>query len=553
MKISSAVCLFLLVLLLAACGTSGTPAGPVVRFTLYYSTTCPHCHEVMEDYLPKVYDKYGDQVEHRYVEIGTSTNYQIMLDLQRKLGVSAENQGAVPTLVIGNQALVGGDEIPAKLEGLIDRYLAQGGVDYTNTYYSPPTPGPTVEAGEPIYMAYFEKAGCQECARTTYDLKLVKRQYPALVVETFPIESNQPLNEWLSQQHNVPAEKRLSTPMIFVGDDVLIGTEANADSLLAAVGKYAATGAKRTWEDFDATQGQTGLVERFKSFGALAVLGAGLIDGLNPCAFATLVFFISYMAFTGRRGRDILFVGAAFALGVFATYLLVGVGLLKVVQALPFFSTLGRWVYLITAVLCVILAIFTFRDFLKARKGQAGEMTLKLPLSLRRLINRVIREGAQTRAFVLVALFTGFIVSLIELACTGQVYLPTIVFVLSVPELASKAFLYLLLYCIMFIIPLVVVFVVTYFGTTSEQLGSLVGRHTATVKLLTGLLFAGLALWMTWALVPLFGVRAPWTWISLLIVLAVIAVGVVVAVRLAKHKPASEKRAAVRRKRRSRV
>jgi len=245
-------------------------------------------------------------------------------------------------------------------------------------------------------------------------------------------------------------------------------------------------------------------------------------------------------------------VGAAFALGVFLTYLLVGVGLLKAVQSLPFFSTLGRWVYLLTAVLCVILAILTFRDFLKARKGQASEMTLKLPLSLRRLINRVIREGAQTRAFVLVAFVTGFIVSLIELACTGQVYLPTIVFVLSVPELASKAFLYLLLYCIMFILPLVLVFVIVYFGATSEQLSSLVGRHTATVKLLTGLLFVGLALWMTWALVPLFGVRAPWTWISLLIVAAAIAVGIVVAVHLARRKPAPQKRAAVRR-RRSRV
>jgi len=552
MKISSLVRLFLLVLLLAGCGASGRPAGPVARFTLYYSTTCPHCHEVMENYLPTVYDKYGDQVEHRYVEINKGSNYETMLALEKKLGVSADNQGFVPALVIGDQVLVGADEIPAKLEGLIDRYLAQGGVDYTSLSTEPPTPGPTVQPGQPIYLAYFEKAGCQECARTTYDLKLVQRRYPALVVETFPIESNQPLNEWLSQKYNVPDEKRLSTPMIFVGDDVLIGAEANADSLLAAVGKYAAAGAPRTWEDFDPTQGETGLVERFKSFGALAVLGAGLIDGLNPCAFATLVFFISYMAFTGRRGRDILFVGAAFALGVFLTYLLVGFGLLKVVQTLPFFSSLGRWVYLLTAVLCIILAILTFRDYLRARKGQAGEMTLKLPLSLRRQINRVIREGAQTRAFVLVAFVTGFIVSLIELACTGQIYLPTIIFVLSVPELASKASFYLLLYCLMFILPLVVVFVIAYFGTTSEQLGSFVSRHTATVKLLTGLLFVGLALWMTWALVPLFGVRAPWTWISLLIVATAIAVGVLVAVRWAGRRPPPKKRAAARR-RRSRV
>ena len=550
MRIRSVVCILLLALLLAACGTSGTPAGPVVRFTLFYSTQCPHCHEIMENYLPKVYDKYGDQLEHQYLEVYQGNNGQIMLALEEKLGVPADNRGGVPALIIGDQVLVGEKEIPDRLEGLIDRYLAQGGVDYTSLEVEPPTPGPTVQAGKPIYLAYFDKAGCQECARTTFDLKQVQRQYPALVVESFPIESNQPLNEWLSQKYNVPAEKRLSTPMIFVGEDVLIGANANADSLLATVRKYAASGALRTWEEFEPAQGQAGLVERFKSFGVLAVLGAGLIDGLNPCAFATLVFFISYMAFTGRRGRDILFVGGAFALGVFLTYLLVGVGLLKAVQALPFFSTLGRWVYLLTAVLCIILAILTFRDYLRARKGQASEMTLKLPLSLRRQINRIIREGARTPAFVLVAFFTGFIVSLIELACTGQVYLPTIVFVLSVPELASKAFLYLLLYCIMFIIPLIVVFVVTYFGTTSEQLGNLVSRRTSTIKLLTGLLFVGLALWMTWAMVPLFGVRAPWTWISLLIVTADIAVGVVVAVRLGKRKRTVKKGAASRRRKR---
>ena len=35
-------------------------------------------------------------------------------------------------------------------------------------------------------------------------------------------------------------------------------------------------------------------VERFLSFGLFTVLGAGLIDGINPCAFTVLVFFISF-------------------------------------------------------------------------------------------------------------------------------------------------------------------------------------------------------------------------------------------------------------------
>ncbi|MGD8904219.1 MAG: cytochrome c biogenesis protein CcdA, partial [Anaerolineae bacterium] len=586
-------------------GATNDSGEPVVRFYLFHSPTCPHCLEMIDNYLPTVYEKYGDQVESEYLNVQESDNYITMLGLERKLGVPQDRQGSVPALVIGDTVLIGGSEIPANLEGLIDSYLAQGGLDYPSLEDLPevvlPTPVPAVQilvfvdtgqadfealnnlvlalaqqydtalevypvditveenasalaelhdslldgqpvsgvpevlinyhllvgmdeieaelpglidkylaqggvdipawedliagppeetatpegtsepegtAGvegpaEPIYMAYFEQAGCQECARTSYDLNVVQEQYPQVQVESFSIEEaeNKALNEWLCDEYGVPEELRLSTPMVFVGDDVLIGTDAYLDNLLSAVSKYAETGAERVWDDFSAEEGEQGIIDRFASFGVLTVLGAGLIDGLNPCAFATLVFFVSYLAFTGRRGRDVLFVGVSFTLGVFLTYLLVGVGLLKVVQSLSFFSSLGRWVYLLTALLCVVLAILTFRDFGRAQKGQPSDMTLRLPMNLRRRINKVIRESSQMRAFVLVAFFTGFVVSLLELACTGQVYLPTIIYVMSQPELAAQAFLYLLLYCLMFILPLVVVFVLSYFGTSSEQLG----------------------------------------------------------------------------------
>jgi cytochrome c biogenesis protein CcdA/glutaredoxin len=618
--------------------TADTTAGPgVVRFLLFFSQTCPHCHEVMENYLPTVYEKYGDLVEYQYIDINSNTEaYKTMLGLERSLGVPQDQQGAVPALVIGDQVLVGAYDIPARLEGLIDQYLAQGGVDFPSLENLPtvvvPTPEPAVQvlvffdqaapsfqelsaflvtlsqqygsrfqpyaadtssseaqdtlasihealgaappasgtpevlidrrlligmdqikaelpglvdgylarggislpsideflAGtpspaasptlapdKPIYMAYFEQAGCQDCARTTYDLQVIEEKYTQLVVERFAIEEaeNKALNEWLGEKYGVPEEKRLSTPMVFVGQDVLIGQEAILDNLLPAVARYAASGAPRTWEDFDPEAGEEGILARFRSLGALTVAGAGLIDGLNPCAFATLVFFVSYMAFTGRRGREILFVGLAFTLGVFLTYLLVGMGLLTIVQSLDILSTLGRWVYLLTAVMCAVLAALTFRDLARARKGKPSEMALKLPLALRKRINKVIREGSQVRAFVGMAFVTGFVVSLIELACTGQVYLPTIVYVLSRPELAAKAYLYLLLYCLMFVLPLVVVFVLSYLGTTSEEFGRFVNRHTASIKLFTGLLFVGLTLWMTWTMAPLFGIDQPWVWV----------------------------------------
>ena len=629
--------LAVLALSLAISPLSSAQERPVVRFYLFYGETCPHCHEVMDNYLLQVYEKYGDQVEYEYIEIWNDTDkYLTLLGLETKLGVPEDRQGSVPALVIGDKVLIGSGEIPAQLEAIIDEYLAQGGVDYPSLDDLPevvlPTPAPSVEmlvafdpghadflelndliillgqqygsgirpypldltdetnvqtlerlnsaldvpsppsgtpqvligrrmlvgverikqelpglideymaqggvripswdeleSGEqatpvpapvpqPIHIAYFEEAGCQNCARTAYDLRVVQEQYPQIVIESFSIEDGEGklLSEWMGDKYNVPEEKRLTTPMVFIGEDVLIGTDAILNNLLAAVAKYDPAGSPPTWNDFDPAQAEETLVERFQAWGLLAILGAGLIDGLNPCAFATLVFLISYLSFTGRRGRDILFVGVAFSLGVFLTYLLVGVGLFRAIQSLDFFPSLGRWVYLLTALLCIILAIFTIRDFFRARQGKASEMTLKLPNSLRRRINKVIRENVQVQAFVAMALVTGFVVSLIELACTGQVYYPTIVYMTSVPEFASRAFLFLVLYCLMFIIPLIIVFLLSYFGTSSEQLGLFVARHIATVKALTALVFVGLALWMTWTLAPLFGATAPWRWVLL--------------------------------------
>jgi glutaredoxin len=641
--------LILLTLSLAVAPQTSAQERPVARFYLFYGETCPHCHEVIDNYLPKVNEKYGDQVEYELVEVWTDTDkYLTLLGLEAKLGVPEDQRGGVPALIIGDQVLIGSRDIPDQLENIIDEYLAQGGVDYPSLDDLPevvlPTPSPAVEmlvafdpghpdflelndfivamgqeygsgiqvyplnlteednepilerlnkalkvssppsgtpqvligrrmlvgmeqitqelaglideylaqggaslpsweeleaeaevevtpaptpAPQPIHIAYFEEAGCQNCARTAYDLRVVQQQYPQVVIESFSMEDSESklLNEWLSDKYGVPEENRLSTPMVFVGEDVLIGTDAILSNLLAAVSKYDPAGSPPTWDDFDPARAEENLVERFQTWGLLAILGAGLIDGLNPCAFATLVFLISYLSFTGRRGHDILLVGAAFSLGVFLTYLLVGVGLFKAIQSLDFFPSLGRWVYLLTALLCIILAIFTIRDFFRARQGQVSEMTLKLPNSLRRRINKVIRENVQVQAFVAMALVTGFIVSFIELACTGQVYYPTIVYMTSVPEFASRAFLFLVLYCLMFIIPLIVVFLLSYYGTSSEQLGLFVAHHIATVKALTALVFVGLALWMTWTLAPLFGATSPWNWILLGGVMVIIAGG----------------------------
>ena len=96
-----------------------------------------------------------------------------------------------------------------------------------------------------------------------------------------------------------------------------------------------------------------------------------------------------------------------------------------------------------------------------------------------------------------IAFISGLIISILESVCTGQVYLPTIVFVLKMPHMKVAAVLYLFIYNLMFILPLGVILGMTLFGTKTNIFSNFASRHLGVVKLFTSLLFFFLAFMLT--------------------------------------------------------
>ncbi len=95
------------------------------------------------------------------------------------------------------------------------------------------------------------------------------------------------------------------------------------------------------------------------------------------------------------------------------------------------------------------------------------------------------------------ALAIGLTISTLELVCTGQVCLPTLTFIAGVPGMRLHAFSYLVLYNVMFVLPLLHYWwCPMYWGATSMQLGGVLQRHLVTVKLGTGMLLSGLGIWL---------------------------------------------------------
>ena len=489
------------------------PCDPSAVHGLYfYSQDCPHCMEVLNDLLLPMQAEFGTKLDIRLVEIDYADNYELLINAEEHFKVKAEER-AIPTLIIDDQILIGQDTIEAGLRGIVENGILSGGIDWPDIPNFDPAAivseenaaanaeicsldnGEACETGAPIYAAYFYQTGCDSCSRVEADLSYLRNRYPQLIVEKFNVYDHPGLGLWLAER---AGKDDFHTPAVFIGNQAWIGEEEiTPEAVEAALQCYQQEGAPKVWEAYSPDEGSSNIVERFRSMSWLTVVFAGLVDGLNPCAFATLIFFVSYLTLSGRKGREVIFVGLSFTIGVFLAYLVIGLGLYKVLDLMGnLLNTLARWVYIITAAICLGLSIFSILDYFKARRGKLEDMSLKLPDPLRKRINSVIRKGRSARSYYIGAFITGLLISILELACTGQVYLPTIIFVSSMPELKLRAIFYLVLYNLLFILPLVVVFILAYYGTTSKDLTSFLQKHTAAVKIGMAVIFFALAVWL---------------------------------------------------------
>jgi len=351
----------------------------------------------------------------------------------------------------------------------------------------------------PVYLADFYEPGCHDCDRVKVILKDISQKYPNnLIIEDFDISlsENVELAESLGELNQMPEEERLLVPVLFIGDDYLFRTTITFDNLDELIQKYLTTETVPPWEkvkEKDLTA-QDRLIARFQSFGLAAVAVSGLIDGINPCAFASIIFFISYLTLINRKGREILWVGGMFTLSVFLTYFLIGTGALKMITSLSFLPLVRKIFVLVTAALALVLGVVSLYDYLQfKKKGTTKDAKLQLPSFLKNMIHSAIRKNVRLSNYILMAAVTGFIVSLLELACTGQIYLPTIMFISTIPDLKVNALFYLLFYNLMFVVPLVLVFSFTYWGTTSAQWAVLTQKNFGKIKIAMTLLFFGLA------------------------------------------------------------
>lgn len=213
---------------------------------------------------------------------------------------------------------------------------------------------------------------------------------------------------------------------------------------------------------------------------------AGIVDGINPCALSMLLFFITFAIANDSKNTNILLIGIMFAIGTFTAYFLSGIGLLKVIYLGKYITNFHRVIYSFTAILAFILAYLNIRDAVNAKKYNIKDIRLQLPSKNKEFIHHLIKRFTQYKFKYLISLILGFLVTLSELLCTGQVYLTTMIAIHKFESVTR--ILLLLIFNIGFILPILIISIILYRGREVMDMTDILFTRLWIIKVITAVI-----------------------------------------------------------------
>jgi len=277
----------------------------------------------------------------------------------------------------------------------------------------------------------------------------------------------------MNRQYNISDS---GIPVIFIGNQALVGETAIRDHfeerILAENDRAVScnTPAPSPSSSENCTPAVVSLTPRM-------VIVPALVDSLNPCALSVLIFLLISIAAAANR-RRILHIGISYIAAVFVFHLLMGIGIFSVITLSGFsklFSLLG-------ATLAVILGTITLVDVIKNKET----FTLSVPESGKGILSHYIRMASLPAAFIL-----GVLAGVLGFSCTGGIYI-SILALMGESLTLSTGLPYLLLYNILFVLPLILVMLLVAYGISPERADMWRTENRRAIRLIIGIIMIAL-------------------------------------------------------------
>ncbi len=205
------------------------------------------------------------------------------------------------------------------------------------------------------------------------------------------------------------------------------------------------------------------------------VLFSAAIDSINPCAIGVLLLLISVLISSGDSTKRMLYLGSVYIISVFTVYFLAGLGLMHFMAVIPL--VVAQYITLTVSALVVLAGLVEIKDYFWYARG----FTLAIPVRYSSMIHKM-SENSTVGGIA----FLGAFVSAVELPCTGAPYLAIITLLSQYFDFT--AFVLLVVYNIVFVLPLVIILLLVAFGKRVSELKRWHKTNKAYMRLATGVL-----------------------------------------------------------------
>lgn len=202
------------------------------------------------------------------------------------------------------------------------------------------------------------------------------------------------------------------------------------------------------------------------------ILISAIVDSINPCAFSVLILTIAFLASVEKFRTKIFRIGGFYILGIFIVYLMIGLGLL---QVLHLFNT-PHFMAKFGAILLIFLGAINILSELFS----GFPLKLKIPSAVYPKMAGLMEKGSIPSAFGL-----GALVGVCEFPCTGGPYL-TALGLLRDNSTLFKGIFYLMLYNLIFILPLVIILLLASNETAIQKFENMHNKRKRFMRFAEG-------------------------------------------------------------------
>jgi cytochrome c biogenesis protein CcdA len=234
--------------------------------------------------------------------------------------------------------------------------------------------------------------------------------------------------------------------------------------------------------DADPLIPQVGKILSFKTI-LPVVMFAGLADGINPCAFAVLLFIMAFLQQISGNKKRLLKITISYIAAFLIMNILVGVLYFYTSMQLGYPAIIRT----IAIILAIIAGLINIKDFFFYGKG----FSLEIPKKAGKHIERLAMKATIPAAILL-----GSLVAILEAPCSIPIYLTVIEVLKSQGQMLFQVMPYILLYNLMFILPLVILAIIIYVGAEAKALEKWRESNRRYMKLALGIILIMLAILM---------------------------------------------------------